>query len=300
MAKLHNSVSQTDGSGDGLSGGLYFIYGAVFLLALNGLFAKLIPLPAVTITQLRSFIAIWGFVVLAVVGRRSLRMGSLKGNLGVILLGALLGVHWATFFHAMQVSTVAIGMLALFSFPIITIFLEPFFDRRKLQPGDVLSGVLVLGGLAVMVSRDLNDLHGSVLQGVFWGVFSALLFVLRNLFQKYRFAGVPSDRLMFHQVCTVAVMLVPWVSVPELAGLPGTVWGKLVLLGLLSTASAHTLYSASLKRLPARSAALIGCLQPVIATLLAWLVVGEIPQPQVMVGGGIILAVAMSESLRSR
>ncbi len=283
-----------------ISYGLLYIYCAVFLLALNGLFAKLIPLDALSITGLRSFIAAWGLISFGVLGRRSFRLGSFRRYSCVYALGILLGIHWATFFHAMQVSTVAVGMLSLFSFPIMTILLEPLFNKNRLAPRDIFAGVMVLVGLAVMVSQDLGDLNGSVVTGAFWGVCSALLFALRNLLQKYCFNDVPSDRLMFHQVIAVALIFLPFVDSQQVFAMESIGWGKLILLGLLSTAGAHTLYAASLKLLPAKSVALIGCLQPVVASFLAWLVVREIPQFSVLLGGGIILSVAMYESLHKR
>ncbi len=112
--------------------GLLVLYIAVFLLSLNGLFAKLIPLDALSITQLRSVIAVFGFLAFGLVRKRKLRVKNLKQQFGVAFLGGLLlGLHWITFFHAMQVSTVAIGMLSLFSFPIMTILLEPLFNKKN-------------------------------------------------------------------------------------------------------------------------------------------------------------------------
>ncbi len=113
--------------------------------------------------------------------------------------------------------------------------------------------------------------------GCFLGVVSAVLFSIRNLSQKYHFRTVPSDRLMFHQVLTIALMLIPFVAVRDAAALSFPHWGSLLALGLLSTATAHTLYSYSLKLLAAKSVALIGCLQPLVAAVLAWLVLQEIP-----------------------
>jgi len=110
--------------------GLLVLYIAVFLLSLNGLFAKLIPLDALSITQLRSVIAVFGFLAFGLVRKRKLRVKNLKQQFGVAFLGLLLGLHWITFFHAMQVSTVAIGMLSLFSFPIMTILLELYLTKN--------------------------------------------------------------------------------------------------------------------------------------------------------------------------
>ncbi len=280
--------------------GLLVLYIAVFLLSLNGLFAKLIPLDALSITQLRSVIAVFGFLAFGLVRKRKLRVKNLKQQFGVAFLGLLLGLHWITFFHAMQVSTVAIGMLSLFSFPIMTILLEPLFNKKRLYMSDVLAGFAVLSGIAIMVSQDLCDIGGSVVQGVFWGGLSALLFSLRNLIQKYHFSSISSDSLMFHQVLTIVLMLAPFIDIPKISGLNPSNLGSLLLLGIFSTATAHTLLSYSLKQLAAKSVALISCLQPLLAAILAWFVLSEMPQMSVVIGGAMILSVAMYESVKKK
>ena len=170
--------------------GILILYLGLTLLSLNGLFAKLIPLDAFSITQLRSFVAIGGFCLFCRLFGMPLRVKSGKQLLGIYGLGVVMGVHWGTFFHAMQISTVAVGILALFSYPMITILLEPLFTRNRLSARDVFSGILVLVGLVIMVWEDLGGgLSGNIVQGAFWGVFSALLFSLRNLCQKYYFAA---------------------------------------------------------------------------------------------------------------
>jgi len=276
--------------------GLPSLYLAIFLLALTGLFAKLIPLNAISIIQLRGIVAALGLALFAILQTRSLRLDGVRTWAGVYALGLLLGSHWVTFFHAMQISSVAVGMLSLFSFPMITILLEPLFSGQTLKAGDFIAGLIVIAGLVVMVGPDLGNLQGEIMQGVLWGVFSALLFVLRNLFQKYHFNHVSSDSLMFHQVVAIGLMLAIFVDYPQVSALAPVDWLKLVLLGIFSTAGAHTLLVFSMKQLPIKSVALISCLQPVIAALLAWSVIQETPGVSVVIGGGMVLSVAAFES----
>lgn len=272
---------------------------AIFLLALTGLFAKLIPLDATSIIQLRSVVATAGIGCFTVIQKRGLRLrGGKRTYLGVYALGLLLGLHWITFFHAMQVSSVAVGMLALFTFPVITILLEPLFIHKKIKTADVLAGLLVLAGLGIMVGADVTDLQKPVTLGVIFGVFSALLFALRNLWQKYRFDGETSDSLIFHQVVAIGLMLALFVDFPRVQALTTASWVNILLLGIFSTAAAHTLLAFSLKQLPAKSVALIQCLQPLVAAMLAWYVVGESPELSVWIGGTVILSVATYESVQ--
>lgn len=274
------------------------LYLAVFLLALNGLFAKLIPLDATSITQLRSVLAGFTLLLVALLGRRRYLLDSPREYIGVYLIGAVLGLHWVSFFHSMQVSTVAIGMLSLFTYPVITVLIEPFFSKQKLQGSDLVAGLMVLLGVFVMVKDDVQAFDNAMVQGVFWGVISAFLFAMRNLLQKYYYPAVPSDRLMLHQVIAVSFMLLLFVDYPAVSELSGGDWLTLLLLGMVSTAMGHTLLSYSLKHLPAKSIAMISCLQPIFATLFAWLLLQETPAFSVLAGGAIIVSVALYESVK--
>ena len=279
--------------------GLPTLYLAIILLALTGLFAKLIPLDAISIIQLRSIVAAVGIASFTALQKRSLKLsGGIRAYAGVYILGLLLGLHWVTFFHAMQISSVAVGMLAMFTFPVITILLEPLFTNSKINAGGMSAGFIVLAGLAIMVASDLTDLQKPITLGVLFGVFSALLFALRNLFQKYCFDKEASDGLIFHQVVAIALMLSLFVDYPRVQTLEAASIINILLLGILSTAAAHTLLAFSLIHLPAKSVALIQCLQPLIAAVLAWHVVGETPGFSVLLGGSVILSVAAYESIQ--
>lgn len=278
--------------------GLPSLYLAIFLLALTGLFAKLIPLDAISITQLRTVIAAIVLALFATLRKRSLRLDGIRTSAGVYAIGLLLGLHWASFFHAIQLSSVAVGMLALFSFPMITILIEPLFSGQKMRVEDIVAGLIMIAGLVVMVEPDVDGLQGSIVQGVLWGVFSAILFVLRNMFQKYHLNHVSSDSLMFHQVVAIALMLAVFVDVPQVSAMDAWGWFKLVLLGIFSTAGAHTLLVFSMMHLPVKSVALISCVQPLIAALLAWYVLEEIPDLSVVIGGGMVLSVAVYETMQ--
>jgi drug/metabolite transporter (DMT)-like permease len=278
--------------------GLLALYLAIILLSLNGLFAKLIPLDATSIIQLRSVVAVFAIAVSMVLQKRSLKLRCMGHYPGVYGLGLLLGLHWISFYYAMQVSSVAVGMLAMFTFPVITILLEPLFTGKQLKATDLLAGISVLAGLLIMVGGDLISLDKPVTLGAVSGLLSALLFSLRNLLQKYAFANESSDGLMLHQVFAISIFLAGFLDFQRVQALEMGSVANIVLLGILSTAAAHTLLSYSLKHLSAKSVALIQCAQPLLAAILAWAVINEMPGFPVLLGGAVILSVAVFESLR--
>lgn len=276
--------------------GFTSLYLSVLLLSTNGLFARSINLDATSITVLRSMIAAAGILLLLLLQRRGLRLPNVKTTIVTLSLGVCLGLHWITFFHSMQVSSVTVGIVSLFSYPVITVLLEPHFGARALQKRDIVAAILVFSGVAVMATTK-NEQQGNVLAGVFWGVSSATLFALRNVSQKYWLHHVASGNIMLYQVAAVALLFAVFADWQSIHHLNSHNWLLLTILGLVCTAGAHTLVTISLKRLAAKSVALISCLQPFLASLLAWLVLSEAPSPQIVIGGLLIVSVAAYESL---
>ena len=107
--------------------GLVAVHTAVLIFGLTALFSKLITLSALEITLLRSIIAAFLIFSIFIWQKKSIKLSNIKDYSIVILLGILLALHWVTYFHAMQVSSIAVGVIALYTFPIITVFLDPLF-----------------------------------------------------------------------------------------------------------------------------------------------------------------------------
>ncbi|MEO0442165.1 MAG: DMT family transporter [Pseudomonadota bacterium] len=274
------------------------LYTGITLLATNGLFAKSIPLDAVDITQLRSTIAALAITLYLYCWRKPSNHIAKKTLLGIYGLGILMGLHWVTFFHSMQVTSIAIGMVSLYTFPIMVVFMEAAIHKRWPHGADMVSGLLVLLGIVIMASNQMASPNAAnTVMGIAWGVVSALLFASRNILQKYYFVDVPSETLMLHQVIAIGLMLLPFLGLEAIPNITINAWTKLIVLGIFTTAGAHTLLVLSYKKLPAKTVAMVSCLQPVIGATLAWILLNEQPSVYIVIGGVIVLGVAVYESL---
>lgn len=267
------------------------LYTAIILLSLNGLFANGLPLDATSITQVRSIFALASLFIFIILIKGSIKLPD-KKTVGIVYgLGILMGLHWVSFFYAMQSSSVAIGMLALYTFPVMTVLIEPLFNKKAIHAKDIALGLLALLGLFIIVSEHLTGTHSHALLGIAAGIASALFFALRNIFQKYYCKNIPSETLMLHQLIAIACMLSPFIDFQSLGQFNTTHWLYIALLGIISTAFAHTLLVKSYKVFPAKTAAMVSCLQPVFGALFAWLVLDEWLSINTIIGGSIILGV---------
>jgi len=265
-------------------------------MAATGLFSQIIDLPAWDITGYRTWIA--AVVLFAWVWWRegNIALDSARDYRRMLILGVLLCVHWITFFHAMQVSNIAIGMLSLYAYPVMTVFMEPLLKGTKIHWGDVASGMFVIIGIYFLVPE--FDIANNMTQGVLWGVVSAFTFALRNLLLGYWFSDQSSARSMSYQVLIVALLMTP-VILTSTHKPTHVDWGLILVLGLFFTALSHTLFGYALRYLKAKTVALVACMQPVYGVIYGVIFLHSIPDMATFVGGAIIVTAAIYESLRA-
>jgi drug/metabolite transporter (DMT)-like permease len=207
----------------------------------------------------------------------------------MLVTGVLLGLHWVTYFHAMQVSSVAIGMIALFTYPVITIYLEPLVKGARPKRADIYCGFIVLFGVYLMVPN--FSLESNTTLGVLWGISSALLFSMRNVIQRHYLSEYTGEVSIFYQGSVIAVMFMFFVG--EIPSFDNTyIWIQLLVLGAIFTALPHALFASSLRYLNAKTVSLLACLQPVYGTTFALLILKEQPAMMTLIGGAIVVCAA--------
>ena len=269
---------------------------AVLVLAFSGILGKLMAMSTPLAICGRSAIAA---VVLGLILRwrgRRLRFagaGSRGDQVWVIICGVLLALHWVTFFQAVRVGSVAVGMLGLFTFPVMLTFLEPLVFRERLRGWSILHGLVVLAGLALVVPA--FDVAHEETVGLLWGLASAVLYAVRNLVNRRLVHAHGSMPVMFWQVLVAAVVLSPAVLL-EPAPPPAIDYLWLAILGVVCTAGGHTMFVASFRFFPVAMASIILTLEPVYATVLAVPIFDEWPRWQTLAGGAIILSAIAHET----
>ncbi len=265
-----------------------------FMMGATGLFSKIIELPAWDITGYRTWIAAVVLFIWVWWRERNIALKAPHDYARMLVLGALLALHWVTFFYSMQVANIAVGMISLYAYPVVTVFLEPWIKRTKLDWRDVLSGMLVLFGIYCLVPE--FNVDNNTTQGVIWGVISAVTFAVRNLLLSHWFSNQSAARSMSYQVLIVALLMTPVLLLSNHQPSEKD-WWLLICLGIIFTAVTHTLLGFSLRYLKAKTVGLVACLQPVYAVIYEIFLLHEIPDSGTLIGGAIIMAAAIYESV---
>lgn len=269
----------------------------MILLGATALFSKIIPLSATDITLGRSLVAFAALALIVKLTEGRLRLHNARDYIVALGLGLLMAAHWVTYFAAMQYSSVSVGMIALFTFPVLTVLIEPFFERIRLVWQDVVSALVVLTGIALIVPE--ISLKNDVTLGIVVGVLSAILYSFRNLIHRKHFRHHSGAKAMAYQTGVIFLCLIPFSS-PEVVEADQHTLLLLLLLGTLFTALPHALIAASLKHLRAKTFSLVACMQPLYGVVMAVLILNESPNWQTLMGGVLVISAAVYETVNAQ
>ncbi|MEQ3640430.1 MAG: DMT family transporter [Alteromonas sp.] len=268
----------------------------VILLGGTALFSRLVPLSAIDITLIRSVfacVALFAFLFLA---KDKVKLHCRRDYAIAVGLGILMALHWVTYFAAMQYAGVSVGMIALFTFPVITVLIEPLFEKTGLVWQDIVSALAVVAGVYLIVPE--STLENEITLGVLIGIASAVLYAFRNIIHRKHFKQYSGAKAMAWQTLVISIVMLPTIG-NSIAQASTHDWLMLLLLGTVFTALPHALIAASLRHLRAKTFSLIACMQPLYGVALAIIVLDESPTLSTLIGGILITSASVYETLNA-
>ena len=209
--------------------------------------------------------------------------------------GLALAAHFAAWFQSVEWTSVAASVTLVQAQPLFVAvgawaLLDERLGARKL--GGIL---LAVAGMAVMSAGDLlggalvgpRPLAGNALAVV--GAVTMAAYVLAGRSLRVRVPLVPYVTVVY-SVCTAGLLGVALVQDVALLGYPPVEWGLFLAMAAGPGVFGHTALNWALEHVePAVvSVSLLG--EPVGSTLLAMVLLAEIPGPWTVVGGAVVLA----------
>lgn len=275
---------------------MLYLHVATLIFGFAGLTGKMLTVSPSAVVFARTVVG--AFALALVWGTSSSRKAIDRDTVFRLLpSGVLLGLHWLTFFVAVKVSTVAIGLLSFATFPVFVAFLEPLFSRVRLCLRDVgLAFVVFVGLVLVVPSYSLGD---HMFQGALWGLLSAVLVALVTCINKRVVGSTDPIVVGLLQNVWAAFLFLP--ASGGVLSMTGLDVALIVFLGVGCSAIGHTLFVAALRSIRAELAAVTSGLEPLYGIILGYLLLGEVPTVHTVIGGAlIVLAVTVASIWDSR
>jgi drug/metabolite transporter (DMT)-like permease len=220
--------------------------------------------------------------------------------------GLLLGLHFALWLSSLAYTTVASSVLLVTTTPIWVGLLSPWIvgesPSRRTWAGIAIA---LLGAIVVALQPSSSAAGSHALLGNALALGGALtasgyLMLGRRLrasldFLAYTAATLAGAWLVL-AVTVLAMGITAW-------GYSAAAWGLLVLLALVPQLLGHGSLTFVLRWIGAEVVAVVLLGEPIGAAVLAWLVLGELPERSVLLGGPLLLvglAIVLSGGINRR
>ena len=292
--------------------GFYLL--AATLFALNGTVSKVIlehGIPWYRLSELRVTLAFLILLVwVSITNRPALRLRRTE-VLPIILYGTLgIAMTQSLYLVALQRMPIGIALLIEFTAPIMVALWFKFVLKEPVRNRVFAALVLAMVGLG-MVAQVWAGLTLDAI-GVLAGFVAAVALAFYFLQGEKLVAERDPISLVMYGFAAAAVLwaiLCPWWSFPwDQLGFSAAfgdtgpmlpAWTYVGYMVVFGTVIPFALVLASMKHIRASQASVVGMTEPVIASAIAWVVLGEALAPVQVIGGMVVLVgIVLAETAR--
>jgi len=266
---MHRSDPQT---------GVWMMVATASLWSIGGLFIKVIDWNPFAIAGVRSLIA--SLVVMAFLGRPKIRftfplLAAAVANAATMLL----------FVAANKTTTAANAILLQYMAPVFTGVIGALLLKERMRREQWISVFFVAAGMTIMFA---NRLGGGRMVGDLIALMSGVTFSFYFVFMRMQKEGSPLASNLLSQWIAAGVCLAVSLFLPPPRFTQESV-AAILVLGIVQIGLPSVLIAHAIKRISAVSANLIAVIEPLLNPLWVFLVLGEHPGMNTIIGGAVIL-----------
>lgn len=234
------------------------------------------------------------FVLTLVSGPLALRdrvrvRASLRGWAGVAWLGFADAMNIVLYFRALQLASVAVAVLTHYLAPLFVAVTAPIVLRERRDARTTGAVLISFMGLALLLEPWGATHRPGDAMGALFGAGSAFFYASNVLANKRLVGEFSGSEMMFFHGLVATPVLVAMVPAGAWSSLDPRAFGYLLLGSLGPGALGGLLFVWGIRRIRASHAATLALLEPLIAVLVAAMVMNQTLSLAAMIGGALIL-----------
>ncbi|MEO5908711.1 MAG: EamA family transporter [Ginsengibacter sp.] len=248
---------------------------AVILAGFTAILGKLITLNEGLLTAYRMLLTA---VILAtiLIFRKQLKKLSWKSTLTLFGVGAIISLHWVSFYGSIKYSNVSVSVTCLSTIGFFTSLFEPLIRRRRVDFVEVWLGLLAIAGVYLIF-----NFYPEYKTGIIFGIISAMLACLFPIINKTLLNHFSPNTVTLYEMSggfiTLCFILPIYLQFfPAKYFIPtSTDWLWLLILAGVCTVFAFNLSLHALKHISAFTTNLTYNFEPVYSIILAFIIFKE-------------------------
>ncbi len=266
------------------------------LFGVHYLAAKIVlgAIPPRTWAALRVAAAAVALLLLAAALRRSLRFS--RADLGRLAVYAVFGIviNQICFIEGLHRTTPTHSSIINTTIPIGTLLFAVLLRRESLDLWKGLSLAVSLAGVLLVIHPHRAGFSPETLAGDLLTLANALSYALFLVISKRLLARsdplAATTVLMGFGAIGILALGAPGLVALRPSAIPASIWALAAFIVVFATVVTYFLNYWALARVDSSLVALFIYVQPVVATVLSALVLGERPEAHVLAGGALVFA----------
>lgn len=280
----------------------YRFIGAMTVFGTIGIVSHFIPLSSSAIVFYRALLATIFLVTVSLIIKRKWDIKKLKNNfIMLVLAGIFLGINWVLQFESFKLSSVSVGTVFYNTMPIFVLLLAPIMYHQKITFRSIICIIVAMFG-AVLVSNVLiTGFKLSELSGALCGICAAIFYALVVMVSKK--IDINSYDKIIIQFIVATIIMIPYILIDKNSSFlfnknidtSSMVLGliMILLLGFFHTGFAYLVYFDSINFLKPEDIAIYTYIDPVVALILASIILKEKMNFLQIIGTILILGITL-------
>jgi drug/metabolite transporter (DMT)-like permease len=248
---------------------------AVILAGFTAILGKLIQLNEGLLTFYRMLLSA---VILGIFlyFKKALKILSLKNMLRLFGVGAIISLHWVSFYGSIKYSNVSVSVTCLSTIGFFTSLFEPLIMRRRVDFAEVILGMLAICGVYLIF-----NFYPEYKAGIIFGIISAIFACLFPIINKKLLLEFSPNTVTFYEmsggVLALCFILPFYLYFFPAAYFTPTLndWFWLIILAAICTVYAFNLSLNALKHISAFTTNLTYNFEPIYSIILAFIIFKE-------------------------
>jgi drug/metabolite transporter (DMT)-like permease len=276
---------------------------SVSMISSGSILIRLSNSPALVVVFWRT---LYGAGVMALLGAINGDLGKFRSEVfrsnrkWLVLIGVVLSLHFSTWFTSLDLTTVAASVVLVNTSPIFTAIMSTILIGEALRRRSWIGVVIAVAGAFILAWSDLEVQGVGALGGDFLAIMGAVFLAIYFIGGRRYAKGIPITvyTSSIYLVAAVFTFVLTFAIGPFVPGTPSPAdfmvfepYEVMIFLALaiFPTALGHSVNNYLLTLVPAYvvSSAVLG--EPVGATILAMVFLGEFPTALTMLGFVVIL-----------
>ena len=198
---------------------------------------------------------------------------------------------FSLYLYTISLTTVAVAVVLLYSAPVFSAIMGRIFFGEALAAAKVGALTLAFAGCVLVTGLESGQLAvGPV--GILTGLGSAVTYASFGIMGKYARRRYNAVTILFYSMGFGTLFLLPVLYLPgaSLGPFSWRVWALLVVIAAGPTLLARILFVAAVKHVEASRAAIVATVEPLVASVLAAVLLAELLSPVQILGGVLVLA----------